>query len=458
MTDEDLKKLTLATAVRMIAGKKISPDELVAATLSRIERLNPEMRAFITVMKEPPSFAPDGPLRGVPISVKDLYDTKGVRTTAGSKVYESRIPDEDSTVVRKLKEAGAAIIGKANLHEFAFGITTINPHYGIARNPWDRERISGGSSGGSASAVALSLGLASLGSDTGGSIRIPASLCGIVGLKPTYGRVSLRGVVPLAWSLDHPGPMTRTVEDAAMLMEIIAGYDPSDVHSRKVEVPRYTDALSGSLKGLRVGIPKNYFYEQLSPSVDQAIHAAIGHLEKLGAEIVDVEMPGMPIHRACWFHIASPEAYSYHELHLQKHADLYGADVRGRLEAGKVLLSIDYVRAQRARTLIKEQFNRLFEAIDVVVTPTVPIPAPRIEDVHKPWGNGPETAAASLTRFTRFFSVAGVPTISIPCGFSPEGLPIGMQIAGKAFDEFTVLRVAHAYEQSARWFERRPEM
>jgi len=202
----------------------------------------------------------------------------------------------------------------------------------------------------------------------------------------------------------------------------------------------------------------NYFYDQISPSVDQAIRAAIRQLENLGAEIVAIEMPNMPIHRACWFHIATPEAYSYHEFNLQRHADLYGADVRGRLEAARVLLSIDYVRAQRARTRIREQFNWLFTAVAVIVTPTVPIPAPRIEDVHKPWGNGPETASASLTRFTRFFNVAGVPTISIPCGFSPDGLPLGMQIAGKAFDEFTVLRVAHAYEQSARWFERRPEM
>src|SRR5262245_1667711 len=255
MTDEDLKKLTLSTAVRLIAEKSLSVDELIAATRSRIERLNPEMRAFITVMEEPPPFARSGPLHGVPVSVKDLYDTKSIRTTAGSKVYAKRVPQEDATVVKKLKEAGAAIIGKNNLHEFAFGITTINPHYGIARNPWDPDRISGGSSGGSASAVALSLGLASLGSDTGGSIRIPAALCGIVGLKPTYGRVSLRGVVPLSWSLDHPGPMTRTVEDAALLMEIIAGYDPGDPHSRNVEVPRYTDALTGNIKGVQVGIP-----------------------------------------------------------------------------------------------------------------------------------------------------------------------------------------------------------
>jgi aspartyl-tRNA(Asn)/glutamyl-tRNA(Gln) amidotransferase subunit A len=302
------------------------------------------------------------------------------------------------------------------------------------------------------------MGLGSLGSDTGGSIRIPAALCGVVGLKPTYGRVSLRGVVTLSWSMDHAGPLTRTVEDAALLMEVIAGYDPLDPYSRNVAVPRYGDALTGSIKGVRVGIPNNYFYENLSPAVETGIRKALRDLERLGAHLVQVDVPGIPIHRATWLQIASPEAYSYHELRLQKHADLYSADIRGRIEAGRVLLSIDYVRAQRARTLMKQQCRSLFDEVDVLVTPAVPIPAPRIEDTHKPWGEVPEVAAASLARFTRFFNVVGLPAISIPCGFTSEGLPIGMQIAGKAFDEFTVLRVAHAYEQDARWFERRPPM
>jgi len=300
------------------------------------------------------------------------------------------------------------------------------------------------------------MGFGSMGSDTGGSIRIPASLCGIVGLKPTYGRVSLRGIVPLSWSLDHAGPMTRTVQDAAVLMDVIAGYDSRDPYSRNVDRPRYTDALTGGIKGIRVGIPNKFFYEHLAPPVETAIHAAIRILEKLGAQIVRIDIPGLAIHRATWLQIASPEAYSYHEVHLRNQAALYGADVRGRLEAGRALLSIDYVRAQRARTLIKEQCRQLFDTVDVIVTPTVPIPAPRIDDLNKPWGNGPETSIAALTRFTRFFSVVGFPAISIPCGFTPDGLPVGMQIAGKAFDEFTVLRVAHAYEQDARWFERRP--
>jgi aspartyl-tRNA(Asn)/glutamyl-tRNA(Gln) amidotransferase subunit A len=458
MTDTELNALTVAHATQLIARKKISPRELIEAVMSRIERLNPDVRAFITVMKPeiPDDHKP--PLFGVPISVKDLYDTEGIRTTAGSKVYADRTPSEDATAIAKLKLGGAVIVGKANLHEFAYGVTTINPHYGTARNPWNRSRICGGSSGGSASAVALGLGLASLGTDTGGSIRIPAALCGIVGLKPTYGRVSLRGVIPLSWSLDHAGPMTRTVEDAAILMEIIAGYDSLDPYCRDRSVPRYTEALTGDIKGTRVGIPDHYFYEEVSSSVDSAIHAALHRLEKLGAEIIHVDMPQTATHRAVWSQIASPEAYSYHEVHLQRHAALYGSDVRGRLEAGSVLLSIDYVRAQRVRTLMKDACKKLFEKVDVIVTPTTPIAAPRIEDVLAPWGSSDETAAASLTRFTRYFNIVGLPAISVPCGFTDEGLPIGMQIAGKAFDESMVLRVAHAYEQDARWFERRPEL
>jgi aspartyl-tRNA(Asn)/glutamyl-tRNA(Gln) amidotransferase subunit A len=456
MTDAELQKLTLANAVQLIAQKKISAEELTAAALSRLERLNSEVRAFITAMERDSSNAHKSPLKGVPISIKDLYDTRGVRTTAGSKVFAERIPGEDAAVVQMLKDGGAVIVGKTNMHEFAFGVTTVNPHYGTARNPWDRERISGGSSGGSAVAVTLGMGLASLGSDTGGSIRIPASLCGIVGLKPTYGRVSLRGVVPLSWSLDHPGPMTRTVEDAALLMEIIAGYDPLDPYSRNVPVPRYTSALTGNIQGVRIGIPNNYFFQDLAPPVESALQQAIRALERLGAQLVHVDVPGIATHRGTWLQIASPEAYSYHELHLKKDPSLYGADVRGRLEAGRALLSIDYVRAQRTRTRMKEQCKRLFDAVDVIVTPTVPITAPRIEDLHKPWGTGPETAALSLARFTRFFNIVGLPAISIPCGFDFEGLPIGMQIAGKAFDESTVMRVAHAYEQTTKWFERRP--
>jgi aspartyl-tRNA(Asn)/glutamyl-tRNA(Gln) amidotransferase subunit A len=434
MTDDELKKLTLAGARRLIERKEISASELRASTLDRIDRLNPKVNAFITIVRERQAAA------GVPVSVKDLYDTKGIRTTAGSKLYADRVPAADAAAVERLNSAGFEIVGKTNLHEFAYGVTTINPHFGTARNPWNLECIAGGSSGGSAVATALGMGLASLGSDTGGSIRIPASLCGVVGLKPTYGLVSVRGMVPLSWSLDHAGPIAKTVEDTAILLGIVSGSDD-----------RYEKALKEDVSDLRIGVPRKYFYEQLEPPVADATRKALATFERLGARIADIDLPSTSFHRGVWLQIASPEAYSYHENNLGKHFDKYGPDVRARLEAGRALLSIDYVRAQRARTIMKEECERVFASTDVIITPTLPIPAPRIDNLDK-------AAVAALGRFTRFFNIVGLPAISVPCGFTKEGLPVGMQIAGKAFDDATVLRAAHAYEQDAKWFERRPEI
>ena len=451
--------MTLADAVKLIAGKEISPVELTKTVLHGIDTLDEKMRLFITVIRDEAlqsarnaehelAVGHTRPLLGVPVSVKDLYDTRGIRTTAGAKVFADRVPEQDALAVKMLKDGGAVIVGKTNLHEFAYGVTTINPHYGTARNPWNADRISGGSSGGSASAVALGLGFGSLGSDTGGSIRIPASLCGIVGLKPTYGRVSLRGVVPLSWSLDHAGPMAQTVQDVAMLFQVIDG-----------KTRMYPLApLTGNIRGIRVGIPRTYFYDRLAPEVGGAVAAALKNLEKLGARVFEVNLPSAGMQRGVWLQIASPEVYSFHEPYLKNSANLYSADIRGRIEAGRVLLSIDYVRAQRIRTLMQRECKSVFETVDVIVTPTTPIPAPRIDEVGKPWGSDPEKAATALTRFTRFFNIVGLPAISIPCGFTSDGLPIGMQIVGKAFDESTVLRVAYAYEQDAKWFERRPSV
>ncbi|PYS56229.1 MAG: Asp-tRNA(Asn)/Glu-tRNA(Gln) amidotransferase subunit GatA [Acidobacteria bacterium] len=467
MTDSEFKQLTLARVANLIRRRELSPVELTEAILARIDRLNDRMRAFITVTADHAleqaraaereiGGGHGGPLQGIPISLKDLYDTKGILTTAGAKVFAQRVPEEDAAVVSKLREAGAVVVGKTNLHEFAFGVTTINPHYGTARNPWDPERIAGGSSGGSAIAVALALGFGSMGSDTGGSIRIPASLCGIVGLKPTYGRVSLRGVIPLAWSLDHSGPMVQTVEDAAILLGIVAGYDPGDPYSQAIPVPHYTDSLTGEIKHLRIGIPKTYFYERVAPEVDAAVRAALKNLERLGCEMVQVDLPSASQQRDIFLQIALPQAYTYHEQYLKAQADLYGSDVRARIEAGASMRSIDYVRAERAQLFMKQECEAIFKMADVIVTPTVPIPPPRIDGLQQPWGADSEIAVDSLTRFTRVFNIVGLPAISIPCGFTPEGLPIGMQICGKAFDESTVLRVAYAYEQETRWFERRP--
>src|SRR5215467_9112255 len=347
MTDYELNGLTLCKALRLVQQRQISSSELRKAVLDRIDRLNAEMHAFITVLREEPIADDTPPLFGVPLSVKDLYDTKGIRTTAGAKLYTNRIPEEDAAAVTKLKQAGAAIIGKANMHEFAYGVTTVNPHFGTARNPWNPDYISGGSSGGSANAVAMSMGFGSLGSDTGGSIRIPASLCGVVGLKPTYGRCSLRGIVPLSWSMDHPGPIAQTVEDVALLLGVIAGYDSQDPFSQDKPV---TDVrLDGNVKGLRIGLPRPYFFDDLDPQVESAVNKAVKTFERLGASIHEVDLKMAPLQRGIWSQIASPEAYSLHEELLKEHGGRYGADVKTRIEVGRLLLSIDYVRAQRAR-------------------------------------------------------------------------------------------------------------
>ena len=435
MTDGELNALTLCKALRLVQERQISSSELRKAVFDRIDRLNPEMHAFITVLREGPTTGDIPPLFGVPLSVKDLYDTKGIRTTAGAKLHTNRIPEEEAAAVTRLKQAGATIIGKTNLHEFAYGVTTVNPHFGTARNPWDHDRIAGGSSGGSAVAVALSMGFGSLGTDTGGSIRIPASLCGIVGLKPTYGRVSLDGVIPLSPSLDHAGPMTKTVEDAALLLKIISDFDPRN-------------CLTENMQDIRVGIPMAYVYESLDPAVENAVWKALNSMARMGAAITDVDLPGLSDHQALWVQIAAPEAYAYHERDLKEHGDMYGEDVRTRLQTARSMLSVEYVKAQEMRKAIQTECKKVFEECDVIVTPTVPVPAPRI--------SGAETAIPALGRFTRYFNLTGLPAISIPGGFTPEGLPVGLQIAGKPFDEETVLRAAYAYEQNARWFERQP--
>lgn len=441
MTDNELNELTITRAVQLIRQKEISASELRTKVLARIDRLNPEVHAFITVLRDEPGNDTMPPLFGVPISVKDLYDTKGLKTTAGARLYANRLPDEDADAVIKLRRAGATIIGKTNLHEFAYGVTTVNPHYGTALNPWNRAHIAGGSSGGSAVAVALSMGLGSLGTDTGGSIRIPASLCGIVGLKPTYGRINTNGIIPLSWSLDHAGPMTKTVEDAALLLQITA--------DRSLPASKWVESLTGDVRNIRIGIPKTHFYENLHPDVAKALQEAHALMETLGARIVDVDLPMLPVHLEAWMQIAAPEAYSHHERHLKEHGYLYGTDVRTRLETGRNLLSVDYVRAQQVRTAIQVGCAKAFEKCDVMVTPTIPIPAPRIDALN-------QTVIAALGRFTRYFNLAGVPAISVPCGFTSDGLPIGMQIAGRRLDELTVLRAAHAYEQNAQWFKRQP--
>ena len=447
----------------LLQKKEISPVELFNEAIERIHQLQPKLNSFITVTEEEGRKAATeaeseirkgqyrGPLHGIPISIKDLFATRGVRTTAGSKVLAQWVPDYDATAVARLHQAGMVLVGKTHMHEFAYGVTSDNPHYGPARNPWDPTRVPGGSSGGSAAAVASSQCTASLGSDSGGSIRTPAAVCGVVGLKPTYGRVSRYGAIPLAWSLDHVGPLTKSVEDAAIMLAAIAGPDPKDPSASSRPLPDYRQEMRGSIRGLRLGVPRQYFFEHVDPEIQKLVSAAIHQLESMGATLVEVDIPDLENCSAMEAHITLAEATSYHEPYLKRQADDYGPGVRTNLEAGRYLLATDYVKSQRARTLLQRNFNQAFEHADVIVSPTLPALPPLVGEVWVQSGNLREHVIDAFLRFNIPFDLTGFPAISIPCGLGSTGLPIGLQIAGKAFDETTVLRVANAYEQSTEW-------
>ena len=470
MESSEVPSLTIAEAAQLIASKRLSPVEVVNAHLDRIEGTEGRLNSFITLLREESMKAAKkaeraiqsgdylGPLHGIPIGLKDLYYTKGIRTTVGSKILRDFVPNADAAVTEMFKAAGAIIIGKLQMHEFALGATSENPHDGPAHNPWDIDRITGGSSGGSGSGVASGQCMGALGSDTGGSIRIPASLCGIVGLKPNFGRVSRRGVYPLSWSLDTVGPMTRTVEDAALIMNVIAGHDPRDPSSSKRPTEDFAATLDQGVNGTRVGIPSNYFYEAIDPEVAEAIRSSARLLEGLGAEVDEVSIPVLDHSLSISSTILTAEAAEFHLGHLRDRAEDIGADVRARLEAGALTLAKDYIKAQRARTAFNRQMAKTMERFDLLLTPTVPIGAPRIGETTVQVGDRIEPANNLLSRLTRPFNISGVPTISVPCGFTSFGMPIGMQLAGGPFEEATVLRVAHAYEQATDWHRLRPPL
>jgi aspartyl-tRNA(Asn)/glutamyl-tRNA(Gln) amidotransferase subunit A len=468
MAEASLAYASIAELAALYKRKAVSPVEVTRAVLDRIEAVDPDLRAYITVLRGPALEAarraerairagrPLGPLHGVPISLKDLFATRGVLTTNGAKLTAEHVPDRDSTVAARLAAAGAILIGKANLHEFAFGPTGVNPHYGAARNPWDRARVPGGSSSGSAAAVAAGLCHGSMGTDTGGSVRIPAALCGIVGLKPTYGRVSRAGVTTLSWSLDHPGPMTRTVRDAALMLQAIAGYDPADPASSRGRVPRYSRLLGGDLKGVRVGLPTDYFRDLVDPEVEAAVQAAAGVLRGLGARLVEVSLPHFQYAPAISLVILSAEATAYHEPYLRSRPGDYGDDVRERLRLGHVLTATQYLNAQRARACLLDDTRAAFRRVDAILSATAPIAAPALDQTSIQWPARREDVRSALPRLTRPWNLTGLPAISVPCGFAAGGLPVGLQIAGRPFDEPTVLRIAHAYEQATEWHTRRP--
>ena len=465
---EELISRPISELAPLLQKRAMSPVELFDAALQRIHRLQPKLNSFITITEEEGWQAAvraedeiqhghyRGPLHGIPISIKDLFATRGVRTTAGSKILGNWIPDHDATAVAKLHEAGMVMIGKTHMHEFAYGVTSDNPHYGPARNPWDVTRVPGGSSGGSGAAVASSQCAASLASDSGGSIRIPSAVCGVVGLKPTYGRVSRHGAIPLAWSLDHVGPITKTVEDAAIVLSAIAGPDPKDPSSSPRPVPDYQKEMVGDIRGLRVGIPLHFFFDHVDPEIGRAVNAAIRKLEALGMKAVEIDIPGLENCAAMEAHINLAEAASYHEQYLKKQADAYGPGVRTDLEAGRFLLATDYVKSQRGRAWLQRHFNEALEHADIIVSPTVPVFPPVVGQVWVQSGDLREHIIDAFLRFNIPYNLTGLPAISVPCGFSSAGLPIGLQIAGRAFEEATILKVAHAYEQSTDWHLVRP--
>jgi aspartyl-tRNA(Asn)/glutamyl-tRNA(Gln) amidotransferase subunit A len=445
----------LAGALR---ARKVSSRELVAQSLREIERLDPKLSAFITVTgetalaeaaardKELARGIDRGPLHGIPIAHKDLMRTKGVRTTAGSKIFADYVPGHDAVIVAKLREAGTVSLGKTGLHELAYGITSNNPHFGAIHNPWDLGRIPGGSSGGSAAAVAAGILPFATGTDTGGSIRIPASFCGVVGLKPTFGRVNVRGVLPLGFSQDHVGPLTRTVRDAAIAFQAMVG-DPTD----------YVPPADSDLTGLRVGIPQNFFMEQVDPEVDASVRAAFDTAARGGARLVEVKVPDMEALRSAAAMCLLVEAASALRPFLDRRSD-FGADVLAMLDQGKAIPGVDYIEAQRTRRRIGRQFVKLFEVVDYIFTPATPVTAPKIGQTSLEICGVSEEVRAAATRFTRGMNALGLPAISIPCGFSLGGLPIGLQIIAAARQEDSLLHAAAAMEDAMGLSMRSPQL
>jgi aspartyl-tRNA(Asn)/glutamyl-tRNA(Gln) amidotransferase subunit A len=452
--------------------KEISPVELTRACLDRIEKLNPALNAFITVTAESAlaeaRAAEDeitrgqwrGPLHGIPVALKDLIDTAGVRSTAASKVFENRVPKEDAEVVRRLRQAGAVILGKNNLHEFAYGGSSLVSYFGDIHNPRNPAHIAGGSSGGSAAAVAGGLCYAAIGTDTAGSIREPAALCGCVGLKPTYGRVSARGVIPLSWSLDHVGPLTATVADAAIVLQAIAGYDALDIASTNVPVMDYFSSLHESVKNLRIGIPGAHFYDDLDDEVRAAIEQAFATIETcrdsrprlsgratldpLITEIKEVHIP-VPTDRT----VQAAESFAYHGENVARTPDLYQPETLRRIRSGEKIPAAEYIQRRRELDEQRRRAHEIFADVDLFITPTTPIPAPKIADLKKdPAALRP--AELILLRNTRPFNVWGLPAISVPCGATKAGLPIGLQIVGPPWREDWVLALAEVYEKATQ--------
>lgn len=446
-----------------------SPTAVVRESLKSIAALNGALNCFITVLGESALKAaaesdrrfregnPLGPLDGVPVAVKDIIYVEGVRCTAGSKILAGNVAQYDAPTVRKLRAAGAVIVGTTNLHEFAAGTTSVNPHYGPVRNPWDRRKIAGGSSGGSAAAVAAGLAAAALGTDTAGSVRIPAALCGVLGVKPTYGRVSRLGVVPLASSLDTVGALARSAWDASAVMNVIAGGDPGDMTTANEEVPDFLAALAAPSPRLRVGVVKDYFYDALDPAVEEDAEAFLSRLRQMGCQVSEARLDGIGEVYEKWVPIRRAEATAFHLRWLEQTPELYGDDVRRLLEQGKDVLAVDYVGAINARPSYMERFAASMKEFDVLALPCTAIPAPEIDQLAVPLKGNKVPVYSTLNRLTLPFNYVGFPAVSVPSGFA-GGTPLGVQLVGKLFDEATPLRLAAAYEEKFGLFPGPPEV
>jgi aspartyl-tRNA(Asn)/glutamyl-tRNA(Gln) amidotransferase subunit A len=463
----DLSTLTLSAALEQLRRRDFSALELTEAFLRQIECLNPTINAFITptpelavrgamqadtLLESQASNLNELALLGIPLAIKDLFDVAGVSTTAGSKFFAENIPAEDAPAVLKLKLSGAVILGKTGTHEVALGVTGVNPHFGPVKNPWDTSRISGGSSSGSAAALASGMCLGAIGTDTGGSIRIPASFCGVVGLKPTYGRVSTRGVIPLSWNLDHVGPLTRTVRDAAVMLSVLAGFDPHDPASMDIPMDDYLVHIEDGVKGWRVALGVGEYVEVSEAEVLAAVDEAAHVFKNLGADVEKVEMNWMAEAALANGQMTQADGAAFHRDRLAAHPDRFGADVLQRLQTGAALTSSEYSLARRMQSETRRRFEMFFEKYDLLLLPTTPIPAPPIE------GSAAIEAARLLTRFTAPFNLTGLPALSVPCGFTGGGLPLGLQIVSRHWGEARVLQAGHAFEQATEWHMRRPTL
>lgn len=470
MKSSDLAFATIEELAPLLAKKKLSPVELLENYLARIERHNSRFNAFLTVTPEQALAEARvaerelsrgkrrGPLHGIPVALKDNIFTKGIRTTMGSVILRDFVPDEDATLVRKLRKAGAIIIGKTNLHEFAYGATNENPHYGPTHNPWAHERITGGSSGGSTAAVCAGLCVAAIGSDTGGSIREPAALCGIVGLKPTFGRISVHGVFPLAASFDHIGPLARSVGDTALILGALAGRDPLDPTTAAKPAGNFLPAAKSKRRKIRLGWPKEHMWERIHPDVQRLVEAAAASLVRNGGEIVQVSLPTLPAAVEAANTMSIAEARTVHEQagYFPARASEYGEDVSKRLGMGADIRAIDYLKGRATIDRAKAEFAAALEQVDAIVAPTVPIVAPKIGSETVRIGSTEEPMRAALLRLTRPGNLTGLPNISLPCGFTSEGLPAGMQLIGRAFGEADLLSIAQIYERENNWASHHP--